>query len=239
MISVQNRCETSRLRTLRTMWLMERGGSAWAGGVGTCASSFIMVSSMGGSLPPIASGQLRNHPPRRAAGGDTLDVVEAVPEPCRPVLPRRPCGMRCERDVRQREEGVMRRRWLLDHHVEPRARDLPVQQRPVERGLVHDRPAAGVDEDRARLHHRELERAEQIPRRVVEWHVQAHHVRRAKKLGEEDEADPEGVLRSEEHTSELQSQSNLVCRLLLEKKKNQKKKHKHLRAITPPVDTSD
>src|SRR5688572_30869310 len=28
------------------------------------------------------------------------------------------------------------------------------------------------------------------------------------------------VERSEEHTSELQSQSNLVCRLLLEKKKN-------------------
>src|SRR2546430_5790586 len=29
----------------------------------------------------------------------------------------------------------------------------------------------------------------------------------------------DGGLRSEEHTSELQSQSNLVCRLLLEKKK--------------------
>src|SRR5688572_32615944 len=29
----------------------------------------------------------------------------------------------------------------------------------------------------------------------------------------------QGFLRSEEHTSELQSQSNLVCRLLLEKKK--------------------
>src|SRR3990167_2868200 len=29
----------------------------------------------------------------------------------------------------------------------------------------------------------------------------------------------DGVVRSEEHTSELQSQSNLVCRLLLEKKK--------------------
>src|SRR2546430_6591706 len=28
------------------------------------------------------------------------------------------------------------------------------------------------------------------------------------------------IERSEEHTSELQSQSNLVCRLLLEKKKN-------------------
>src|SRR2546430_6862370 len=30
------------------------------------------------------------------------------------------------------------------------------------------------------------------------------------------------VPRSDEHTSELQSQSNLVCRLLLEKKKNDK-----------------
>src|SRR5688572_32595759 len=32
-------------------------------------------------------------------------------------------------------------------------------------------------------------------------------------------------VRSEEHTSELQSQSNLVCRLLLEKKKKNKKNH--------------
>src|SRR2546430_11710202 len=32
-----------------------------------------------------------------------------------------------------------------------------------------------------------------------------------------------GGARSEEHTSELQSQSNLVCRLLLEKKKKIKK----------------
>src|SRR2546430_12785573 len=44
------------------------------------------------------------------------------------------------------------------------------------------------------------------------------------------ESNPEGIVssfcfkadscRSEEHTSELQSQSNLVCRLLLEKKNN-------------------
>src|SRR2546430_13615781 len=34
------------------------------------------------------------------------------------------------------------------------------------------------------------------------------------------------VLRSEEHTSELQSQSNLVCRLLLEKKKKKLKYYK-------------
>src|SRR6266853_4070882 len=35
--------------------------------------------------------------------------------------------------------------------------------------------------------------------------------------------DPSGGPRSEEHTSELQSQSNLVCRLLLEKKKKIKR----------------
>src|SRR2546430_7305315 len=37
-----------------------------------------------------------------------------------------------------------------------------------------------------------------------------------------DPADRRDDPRSEEHTSELQSQSNLVCRLLLEKKKKKK-----------------
>src|SRR5688572_31192560 len=37
-----------------------------------------------------------------------------------------------------------------------------------------------------------------------------------------------GSPRSEEHTSELQSQSNLVCRLLLEKKKKKKNKKRNL-----------
>src|SRR2546430_5567388 len=35
---------------------------------------------------------------------------------------------------------------------------------------------------------------------------------------------PDRIDRSEEHTSELQSQSNLVCRLLLEKKKKKNKR---------------
>src|SRR5688572_30969312 len=46
----------------------------------------------------------------------------------------------------------------------------------------------------------------------VEWRPQfVRHVRQEL-----------GLVRSEEHTSELQSQSNLVCRLLLEKKKEQR-----------------
>src|SRR2546430_9947078 len=50
---------------------------------------------------------------------------------------------------------------------------------------------------------------------------------------------PQFVVRSEEHTSELQSQSNIVCRLLLEKKKkitmtytSQNKAYIHLRHRT-------
>src|SRR5688572_33276752 len=51
---------------------------------------------------------------------------------------------------------------------------------------------------------------------LVRLHQRAHHAAevacaRGAGLGDR---------RSEEHTSELQSQSNLVCRLLLEKKKN-------------------
>src|SRR5688572_31770924 len=40
--------------------------------------------------------------------------------------------------------------------------------------------------------------------------------------------------RSEEHTSELQSQSNLVCRLLLEKKKKKKQltSYQHTKQLT-------
>src|SRR2546427_5433790 len=39
-------------------------------------------------------------------------------------------------------------------------------------------------------------------------------------------------VRSEEHTSELQSQSNLVCRLLLEKKKKKKEETTKCKKIT-------
>src|SRR5256886_7855885 len=57
-----------------------------------------------------------------------------------------------------------------------------------------------------------------------------HLEREGSDAAEDDRADddprdsavqPELARRSEEHTSELQSQSNLVCRLLLEKKKKQ------------------
>src|SRR5438270_7862374 len=51
-----------------------------------------------------------------------------------------------------------------------------------------------------------------------------------------DEVDILGIQdRSEEHTSELQSQSNLVCRLLLEKKNNKKKKTQKITSLTDQI----
>src|SRR2546430_13663711 len=41
--------------------------------------------------------------------------------------------------------------------------------------------------------------------------------------------------RSEEHTSELQSQSNLVCRLLLEKKKNTHQNIHYIKTSSPAM----
>src|SRR5256885_8342025 len=43
---------------------------------------------------------------------------------------------------------------------------------------------------------------------------------------------PDGFHRSEEHTSELQSPCNLVCRLLLEKKTNKRRDILHAREYT-------
>src|SRR5689334_24249993 len=58
---------------------------------------------------------------------------------------------------------------------------------------------------------------------------QAHELRRA---GHRDRSN--AAVRSEEHTSELQSQFHLVCRLLLEKKKN-KTKNKNLNKISKNI----
>src|SRR5690348_18124728 len=48
---------------------------------------------------------------------------------------------------------------------------------------------------------------------------------RSRGTGSSRGVDSPGVVRSEEHTSELQSPVHLVCRLLLEKKKNKPQTH--------------
>src|SRR2546430_12817567 len=53
----------------------------------------------------------------------------------------------------------------------------------------------------------------------VAGHLAAFPINRHKRSGSQQRIHRFVFKRSEEHTSELQSQSNLVCRLLLEKKK--------------------
>src|SRR5256886_10283086 len=57
---------------------------------------------------------------------------------------------------------------------------------------------------------------EPFPPLLVALHLLDHREHRPRELEHDARRD---VRRSEEHTSELQSQSNLVCRLLLAKKK--------------------
>src|SRR3989475_3907328 len=78
-----------------------------------------------------------------------------------------------------------------------------VPTRGVQSSAVSD-PASARNENRRRILESELQNEQQLLSDARQ------------KLAEQ-----EGIRdRSEEHTSELQSQSNLVCRLLLEKKKN-------------------
>src|SRR2546430_5016575 len=60
--------------------------------------------------------------------------------------------------------------------------------------------------------------------RLLQWEVSPAEIEKldqgGKAITDLTVNSPVSGYRSEEHTSELQSQSNLVCRLLLEKKKN-------------------
>src|SRR5438034_7135825 len=56
------------------------------------------------------------------------------------------------------------------------------------------------------------------------WHeMDLEKIEEPEGWSESDDEDTDEDERSEEHTSELQSHSDLVCRLLLEKKKNKQK----------------
>src|SRR5438034_4352797 len=155
----------------------------------------------------------------------------------KPLLPARARGHKTrllETACRQRElahnrawwnhvaGGVVKRVDLLlieplsnQPHVKGRVINAPAQRQF--RAIIAERQHVGRD---ARLGHGAL--GEAVP------------VRAQARAKNEIFADRPGILRvrSEEHTSELQSHSDLVCRLLLEKKKKNKKlsnKRKHTR----------
>src|SRR5688572_32560501 len=66
--------------------------------------------------------------------------------------------------------------------------------------------------------HRDVQRRRSLAQ-VRPAATRGHHHHRHRSRTQTDQRHATDGRRSEEHTSELQSQSNLVCRLLLEKKK--------------------
>src|SRR3989475_7318681 len=107
-----------------------------------------------------------------------------------------------------RSLGDLRERLSHPNHVQRRDPQDPAQGPGLHRG--------GVVGDR-------------LQRKMGRYEVEAltgHEV-----AGDRTPHGPSGPRRSEEHTSELQSQSNLVCRLLLEKKKKKTKKLSYARTI--------
>src|SRR2546427_6099917 len=143
----------------------------------------------------------------------------------------------CQRRAGERSERTAARS-TLKNIAQDRAAIYPlliiklrprlVRRRPVDRG---DLPARHAEV------HRELPALMDHVRQQEPEEVEPPYVPHLFRPGEElDRLVQLGIvclahlvaehLRSEEHTSELQSQSNLVCRLLLEKKKNKQHNHK-------------
>src|SRR5690606_40083955 len=149
----------------------------------------------------VCSSDLRSLP---AVGPDQVE------RGARPVLPPR-------HRVRPELPESERR----GHRCRRRIRHEPVRERRRVRRLARH-PEVRV---RTRAHERlRVQLQRQIPRRRV-IHTEVHAQRTLIET-REDVADAVAFLevaeRSEEHTSELQSRENLVCRLLLEKKKKPK-----------------
>ena len=72
--------------------------------------------------------------------------------------------MRREGHVGQPEQGPVGRRRLHGEGLQPRARQVAISERPVERVVVHHRPARRVDEIGAALHAAELALADEAAR---------------------------------------------------------------------------
>ena len=85
--------------------------------------------------------------------------------------------MRGQRHVVELGERMIRLERLGVKDVEPGMAEMPALQRRQQRSFVDERPARGVDEDRAGLHARHALGAEKAPCLLAEREMQRDHVR--------------------------------------------------------------
>src|SRR5438445_5201434 len=115
--------------------------------------------------------------------------------------------------VRHAPFGLVGQQDLVLHQVAARPHDMVAAHDGIYR--------VGLPQERRRVGARHLGSGEQVPAALPAGMT----VNRADRTGPTGFL--AGLLRSEEHTSELQSRQYLVCRLLLEKKKKTKKKNQN------------
>src|SRR5699024_12816494 len=103
----------------------------------------------------------------------------------------------------------------------------PGPARPPSDGLPHP---VQRDRDPRHLHSFPTRRSSDLPWAILVSEVMSQQTPVARVAPRCDAGDG-GLLRSEEHTSELQSRFDLVCRLLLEKKKTHEGTRPSLRRV--------
>src|SRR5438034_961519 len=130
----------------------------------------------------------------------------------------------------QLEDHALARRQLLQRPADPRAQ-LTVPETPlrVAGGAIFLHRIGAVYHAIRSFDHRRLLLPDLPLAQMIETDVRHNPVKPGIKAAIEPEQvdiliNPQESFRSEEHTSELQSHSDLVCRLLLEKKKTSNNK---------------
>ncbi len=101
-------------------------------------------------------------------------------------------GSQQDVQVRPADQGVIGGRRLDIVDVRPVAEQVPRSERLGHGGLVADRPPAGVEQDRPRLHPRKRLAVDHPPGRGVERDVQGHVIGLGEQLIERDPGRPPG-----------------------------------------------
>src|SRR5437867_3295968 len=139
-----------------------------------------------GAIPPSRASALRldrsDDDVRRLAGEIVLDVLDGPQQAIADDFGRLPGVVRREHHARERDEGIARFERFVVEDVEAGARDLALPERVEQRVALDQRAAAGVDEDRGRLHQRELATPEKAARLGRQTQVECDEVRPAADL---------------------------------------------------------
>src|SRR2546428_457689 len=121
-----------------------------------------------GSIPSSRPSALRldrsDHDVRRRADEIVLDVLDGPQQAIADDFGRLPGVVRREHHARERDEGIARLERFVVEDVEAGARDLALPERVEQRVALDQGTAAGVDEDRGRLHQRKLATPEKAAR---------------------------------------------------------------------------